>query len=300
MTREIKKGSKLHTRITTRLSSMIKMAEAEQAKKHDKWKRAEEAVLAYLPETAADAVRAKKRDDGLPSYTTIVVPYTFGIVMTVHTYLTSVFFGRVPIHQFVGSSGEGEQQTQALEALISSQVQGGDMLGPYYIWLYDAVKYGVGIIGEFWDDETIQFSRVEEIVDPFTLQPVKTQTTRQVPGYQGNRIVNVSPFEFLPDPRVPVQNFQKGEFCGIRKEIGWNTLVRRARQGYYMNVEEIESTARWSGTNKAENESALERPNQYVLEDVNDEGKKTKRTCPAVIAPTVSRNTENALAMITP
>lgn len=282
MTLELGPETARHKRIMTKLQGLLEMGEKEQSRKHERWRKAEEAVLAYIPETAADGVRQGRRDDGIPQYTTIVVPYTYGVVMTLHTYLTSVFLGRSPVHQYMGRHGETEQQTQALEALIASQVVGGGLLGAYYIWLYDAIKYGVGIVGEYWEDETLQFSRIEERPNPDGTTS-RVQTTRRVPGYQGNRVENISPFNFIPDPRVPAGEFQKGEFVAIKKEIGWNTLVRRARQGYYNdNINKIQSTPTWHGSSDTgTSSSALERPNQYVLQDEGVDG--TKRKHPALV-----------------
>lgn len=276
-TRDIKKDSPLHQKLSARLSSRIKMAEKQHTRMHDKWRRAEEALLAYLPETDEDSIRSTVRDDGKPQYTTIVIPYTYGMLMTAHTYMTSVFLGRSPVHQYQGRHGESEQQIQALEALIGYQTQVGGLAPAYFIWLYDQLKYGVGIVGEWWQDETVQYGRVEEIIDPLTGQPRKVQTTREVPGYRGNKATNISPFDWMHDPRVSVGNFQKGEFVIVKKIIMWNELVRRARQGYYTEaIKDIKTSGRFSPYDHESSGSALERPQEHTLEleDTNELGEK--------------------------
>lgn len=235
VTLQIKKESPQHQKLVKELQVRCQLAERAQNKQHDTWKRAEENILAYVPESELDAGRRNQRDNGKPKYTTMQIPYTYALLMSAHTYLTSVFFARTPVHQFQGLHGETEQQTQALEALVNYQISSGGAMGPYYIWLYDAGKYGVGILGTYWDKEIIQFSSID--MDPTTGQ--KTQTTRQLPGYEGNRVYNVSPFEFFPDPRVTVGNFQKGEFCSIKRRIPWNDIVRQERAGYYTNLDEL-------------------------------------------------------------
>jgi hypothetical protein len=82
------------------------------------------------------------------------------LLMSAHTYWTSVFFGRTPIHQYSGRHGETEMQVQALEALIDYQVEVGRFTGPYYVWFYDAGKYGMGILGEYWDVEKVAYGQL--------------------------------------------------------------------------------------------------------------------------------------------
>lgn len=241
MTRNIPKNSDLHKKIAKALETRIALSKKGMQSKTLKWQQAEDDILAYVPESDLDASRRTEREqNGEPKYTTIKIPYSYALLMTAHTYLTSVFFGRAPVHQFSGRHGETEQQVQALEAVIDYQTLVGEMLGPYYVWFYDALKYGVGVIEEYWDIELIQWASIEEQPDPADpLKMQKVMVTQQRSGYKGNKICNVRPTKFFPDPRVPIAEFQKGEFAFVLKTISWETIVRRKRQGYYMNTETL-------------------------------------------------------------
>lgn len=273
LTKNIPKKSELHKKILGMLEARLKLAQKAQITRHVAWQKAEDTVLAYVPESDLDAKRKSAREgNGEPKYTTIKLPYTYALMMAAHTYLTSVFFGRSPVHQFTGRHGEGEQQVQALEALISYQVEVGEMMGPYYLWLYDSLKYGVGVLEEYWDIERLQFTSIEEYpdpTDPTGQKMVKAQVRVQMPGYEGTRGHNISPWDFFPDPRVTVGNYQKGEFVFCRKELSWNTVVRRKTQGYYMNVEEITAAVKdFAGS--AKSTSQLEKPRDVSFLDPND------------------------------
>lgn len=258
LTKEIPENTEAHRKIVRMLESRLKIAHRGQASRHAAWQRAEDVVLAYVPENELDARRARARDRGEPKYTTIKLPYTYALLMAQHTYLTSVFFGRSPVHQYSGRHGEGEQQVMALEALIDYQVNVGRILGPYYLWLYDALKYGVGILEEYWEDEEVQFSYIS-LGGP---DGQKLHTRVRMPGYQGSKVHNISPWDFLPDPRVPVSRYQEGEFVFVRKYLSWNTLVKRQRQGYYMNIDKIGTSVRdFAGMPLS---SQLERPERNV------------------------------------
>lgn len=261
----IPKGGELERTIKKELEWRIKMGEKAVIKQHDKWKRAEESILAYVPNNELDSKRKTRRDNGQPAYTTIKIPYTYALLMSAHTYWTSVFFARNPVHQYMGRHGETEQQTQALEALVDYQISSGGAMGPYYIWLYDAGKYGLGVLGTYWDKEIFRFSSIDATqADPLTGRVSKMQTTREAVGFEGNKCYNVSPFDFYPDPRVTIGNFQKGEFCFVRKRISWNDIVRRTKQGFYTNIDLIKTQM---GTTNASTDthSSLERPDMSTF-----------------------------------
>ena len=250
LTKEIPFGSDLHKEVIRTLSSRIDLAEKGFSSQRDKFIKAEDTILAYVPESDMDRRRRSAREnEGQPKYTTIKLPYTFALLMSAHTYLTSVFFGRAPIHQFTGRHGESEEQCDALEAIVGYQVQVGQMLGPYYIWLYDSLKYGAGIIEEYWCEDQVQFSTIEEVPDPMDptgLKTIKQQTRVTMPGYSGNKVGNIRPTDFLPDPRVPIGRFQDGEFVFVRKKLSWETIVKRKKQGYYMNIDAIAGASKSS------------------------------------------------------
>lgn len=270
---ESEKGMRLHDKLRKRLVSRLKMAEQDQQKQHKRWKEAEESILAYLPESAADSRRRIRRENGEPQYTTIQIPYTFAQVMAAHTYWTSVFLGRTPVHQVAGRHGEGEMQIQAVESLLDYQLVTGKNLGPYYLWFYDAAKYGHGTLGEFWDQEMVQFGTIEEVEDPLTGEMQKVQTTQRVRGYTGHRFYNISPYDFFKDPRVTMGNVQKGEFCAVRQRVMWSDVVRRKAQGLYTNVDKLRGRSSHHDRNASESphSSQLERPfDNWAINEGND------------------------------
>lgn len=233
ITRDIPKNSKLHKRLVKMIESRVSLSKRHRTTKEESWRNAEKLMCAYVPESEEDRVRNSRRSRGQQEYVTIQIPYTMAMVMSAHTYWTSVFFARSPVHQFTGRHGEGEQSIQAVEALMDYQMRVGGMLAPYYLWWYDAGKYGVGVLGTYWDEEIIQYGQVIEGPNG------KVYTSTRTRGYTGNRAYNISPWDFYSDPRFTIAEFQKGEFCYARRRIGWNEVIRRKTLGYYMNTNEL-------------------------------------------------------------
>lgn len=282
LTMEIKNDSPLAKRIRMEVQTRVKQWERHTASKRAKWKDAEEKALAYLPEGEIDAAKRNLREGGSPQYTTIQVPYSYAVVMAAHTYLTSVFMGRDPVFQYTGRHGESQQQVQAIEALVAYQVQNGRFLPYLYTWLYDALKYGVGVVELNWEEKIETVTTIQETpteVDPLTGEPMgfeKTQQSRPFRVYSGNTLANVQPQSFIWDTRYTMREFQKGEFAGRKKKIGWNEATRQKAMGFFMNLELVGKSGR-SGTID-DGSPQLDRPesesSSYTTSDLDSIGGK--------------------------
>jgi hypothetical protein len=165
--------------------------------------------------------------------------------MTAHTYWSSVFLSRNPVYQFTGRHGEPQDKVQAVEAIMDYQLMVGQQLPVLYNWLYDLAKYGLGIIGNYWDREEITCSKIVE--KPKTVLGVeigdKTEKVRveeRLIGYEGNRLYNLRPHDFFPDPRVPIFEFQKGEYCGRDTVDSFLSLAA----GGYINIEHAQKAGK--------------------------------------------------------
>ena len=240
---------KLHKRIREALRSREELSRRKMTDEHSDWEDAEEQVLAYLPAKEMDRKRDSKRRQGDPQYTTIEVPASSAILLSAHTYWTSVFLSRNPVFQYSARHGEPEMSIQALEALIDYQVSVGKMVAPFYVWLFDVGRYGTGILGSYWDQEEYTTSRIEEAPVTYMGVPIIGQTqkkkiTTTIPGYVGSKVFNIRPFDFRPDPRAPINNIQEGEFCGRMVEIGWNSIVKGKHVGKYYQIDRAKRTSK--------------------------------------------------------
>jgi hypothetical protein len=237
-------GTPRHAKILDAVVERIKMSRNKMQSRYDHFARMEEMYIAYIPESESDRIKRLSREQkGTQTYTTIEIPYSYAILMAAHMYWASVFLGRSPIHQYSGRHGEAESRVMGLEALIDYQVMVGQMLVPYYIWLLDAGKYGLGVLGTYWEEDYSIVSKVVEqpatyrgIPIPFS-RPQKVRVSERILQYQGNRAFNIRPQDFLPDPRVPITRFQDGEFAGRRTEVGWNYILKKQADGTYFNID---------------------------------------------------------------
>lgn len=266
--RDIVPGSDIHRLVIEEVRRRVKHSEREYQNKHETWRKSDETHVAYVHETEADAKRRNKRDvDGEQSYTTIRVPYAYGVAMSLHAYLTSVFLGRSPVFQFDGVHGEAQNQCMALEALIDYQYRVA-MFGPkMFSWIYDICKYGAGSIGEYWGSRINHVSYLVPILNELGEVEDYEEVVEEVVPYTGNEIFNVSIFDFLPDPRVTFRDFQKGEYCATRQRLSWQQIKEREAQGFYINVDHVDPriVPNFPTDNDRNRESrAIERPSDDI------------------------------------
>ena len=232
-----------HGVVQNYVRSRRKLSADKMKKFHTKWDEADNSFRAYQPTSEVDAARkAQKRATGKHDYVTITVPYTFAIIMTAHTYWTSVFLSRNPVYQVAGRHGESKDSEEALEAALEYQLTVGHQLVPLFNWIFDMAKYGFGVSCNYWD---VEEKRVRRIIEkPATLYGIplvgrmeKVEQEEVFTSFEGNRVFCVRPYDFFPDPRVAMTEFQRGEFCGRDTQVGWHEILEGKRQGRYFNVD---------------------------------------------------------------
>ena len=247
--KELRFGTKNHNDLVQQLRERRKFAEDKiRDRHHDRWIQADENMRGYIPLSEADKQRRANRRYGpsSPDYVTLVVPYPFAIISSMHTYLSSVFLSRAPVYQFTGRHGETQDAIQAVEAVMDYQLRVGKQLVPLYNWIYDSCKYGLGVVGEYWEVDNKIVSRYEEVESTIlgigTGNFKKKRLIERIPAYEGNKIYNIRPYDFLPDPRVTVAEFQKGEFCGRKIQVGLSQLLQQHETGRYFNLDKLQDT----------------------------------------------------------
>jgi hypothetical protein len=127
-------------------------------------------------------------------------------------------------------------------------MQVGRNVVPLYVWLMDKAKYGFGVVCHYWTEEIQTVSKIELVQKtwgPFSIPGTERPkvVTTDVRSYAGNKLFNVRPFDFLPDPRVSLVNFQNGEFCGRRITLSMADLKKRAAREEFFNIDKVESNS---------------------------------------------------------
>lgn len=241
---------------------------------YSRWQRDEEQYLGYIKETDVDARNQYAREQGEAEYKTIHIPYNYAMLMAAHTYITSTLFARNPVWQVQGRHGEPALNEMAWEALLDYQVNVGGHMPAYYVWTHDALRYGHGVLGQYWCERYVKSSKMVEKPLSFLGIPVPgtgrpKRETALARGYAGMECFNVKPSQFYWDPRYPAHSFQKGEFCGReyeQNELDLEVLDYATGQPRYFNVKEARDAAHARGMRDANRQSSvMDQPSQNKL-----------------------------------
>ena len=209
-----------HKKLSDMLLSRIKMSQTKMGERYKTFSENEEQFSSYVHAKDVDRLRAaKKKSTGEMDYVSIEVPYSYAVVMTLHTYISSVFLSRSPVFQVQARHGEPEMSVQAVEALLDYQYVAGEQTFPLFCSIFDALRYGFSVTAQYWEKETVRirkFVQEQPSVYGITIpgsKPKSVPVVQEIPGYEGIKLINVRPQDFFPDTRVPLWKFQEGEFC---------------------------------------------------------------------------------------
>ena len=247
---EIKPDDKRYKRIKEVFAEFKRLSlDKLREEREQKWKENENIYTAYVPVDQLDEMAVKKRERGEQDYATVAIPYSYAMLLAAHTYYTSVFLSRSPILQIQGRHGEAQDSETAMESLLNYQLSVGNNIVPLYIWLMDIGKYSHGVLGQYWDKEVVTMTKRTMKQKMFGDLPIPdteemVEEVLEFPGYEGIRLYNIRPMDFMTDPRVPLLRFQDGEYCIMKEKLSWHKFIACAALGKYYNVEEVRKTGK--------------------------------------------------------
>lgn len=256
-------GSVFQSKVVEKVRAYLKVSSDNMGKYYDLWDNNDDIYRGYRIKDRDDK---EAKDRGEPSK--LVVPVTFAQVQTAISFILSSFQQREKFFEFRGMGPEDEHKCFALESDIDYQLDRNKIYLLMYNWMLDSFKCGFGVTKCDWVTEKCRM-RVKKQVPvggPMAMfnsmfgRPMQTQTVEAVEeliAYEGNRIRNVTPWAFLPDPSVPLARFQEGQFCGDEEEVSLDYLKRREGDLYFgtdkipdtWSYELFESRKRRAGAN---------------------------------------------------
>lgn len=217
-------------RVLEKLRARFELAKSGMAVLHGKWMEDDRKFL---------AIREEPPNKRTP-YRELSLPYGYAMLMAAHTYLSTVFLGRSPVVQLLGRTGEDEEPALIMENLIDYQLRVGGSLPVISQWLLDILRYGVGVLWVGWTRDVRKVRRRLKT----EVFGIEEEVERLEVVFEGNRLRNVRPYDFYPDPRVPLAALQEGEFCGLAQAVSVLELMRLEEDGVVRNVEKLRKLGR--------------------------------------------------------
>ena len=229
----------LHRALLDHGKSLVQLSSGVMSDYYHAWENAD---VTYRGKRAADKEdrKAARRDEPVK----MAIPLTYSQVETFVTFASAMLSQRDHAFEFEGMNVDGARAARIANALVERDLRKSKWDVVLHQMLTDLGKYGMGVLKTAWEEETEEREVVEDIepVQNFGIEIEAGQqrtTTQTVTTFQGNKIINVSPFRFYPDPRIPMTRFQEGEFCGCDDEYTWSNLLRFQKSGLAAGVDHV-------------------------------------------------------------
>ena len=224
---DLKPGSDFHNSLRNKIWQRANESRHEISKRFPYWREIDKTLTTYIPLKDYEK-KIKGNDDTKP--VSIVFPYTYSILESLLTYLTMAFF-QDPIFQYEGVEDDDAQGAMLLEMVIRLHCIKNKVPLAIHTVLRDSLAYGVGIGIPGWRKvygrKPIR-STIETMSDIGTSTEFDVQMVDSL-LFEGNKLSNIDPYMWLPDPSVASSDIQSGEF------IGW------VDRDNYMNILSEES-----------------------------------------------------------
>lgn len=216
---DLRPGSEKHGKLLEALLYRATLARDALRGRFDSWNDIDKTLTAYI-DLSEDEETLKNKDPRNP--VSIVVPVTYATMETLLTFLSAAFLNS-PIFRYDPVGEEDVIGAAMLERVIESHCHRFKLgLRLHTLWR-DGLAYNCGIGSPVW---TVKRGRRRQkttryqMRDPMfysvfaPMEPVEQMETVDTILYEGTELLNIDPYQFLPDPNVSIDNVGKGEFCG--------------------------------------------------------------------------------------
>jgi hypothetical protein len=222
----------------------VNMSRDEMAKNYPAWDFADQVYRGEVKPDLADKKAQARKEPGK-----MLLPMTKSQVETFVAFTCRMFTQRPTYFQLDAYSDEDERPARMGECTLERDLKWNNYKGVILpAFVRSIAKYGIGIKKETWNPKTKQCKTM--VPDPTyvpnpNLPPIEPPMIEQVEEktmYLGNKIINVSPYQFFPDPSLPITRFQEGEFCASEEEQSFTALQEMERRGIVAGIEHVRRT----------------------------------------------------------
>lgn len=238
-------ASKEHETLLAHAKNLVKMSRGRMSQFYSDWDM-QDGV--YRGERWLDMNDREQERKGKP--TKMVVPNTYA---QIHTFCSFLFLMFNQNQRFFELNPTGDEdygtKREDIEKVLERDLRKNQWNRLLFQHLTDLGRFGPSILETSWVRQT---TRAFVAPEPTTVTlPNGAQTVlrggsewQEFVKFEGNEIKAVSPYRFLPDTRLPLVDFQRGEFCASEEEYPIGQLRAMAMSGEVAGIDNIKPFGR--------------------------------------------------------
>lgn len=189
-------GSKLHDTLRDMILERAMESASHMSARHSSWTEMDKFLTAYKS-TSAEEQEVTELDSNKP--VSIVFPYSYAILETLLSYMIAAFF-RDPIFRYEGYSPDDVVGSILLQQVINLHANKFKIMLNLHTMFRDCFSYGLGVVAPIWK-------------------------VHSRGNFEGNALENIDPYLYLPDPNVPADKIQEGEYIGWVNHTNYMDLL---------------------------------------------------------------------------
>jgi len=256
---DLRPSSTAHQKLLSEIFQRAQESSNEMSKRYASWKKVDQTLTAYVKLDESEQT-IKDKDARKP--VSIVVPYSYATLETILTYFVSAFL-ESPIFRYEGHGPNDVIGAILLEKVIEQQTMNFKCALNLHTMFRDSLSYGLGVVTPTWDRKWGWKAVVQDagfmskLLDKFIKTGSRIERQETI-LYEGNRLKNIDPYSYLPDPNVPIHDVQQGEYVGWIEQTNYNKLLElEQNDSTIFNVKYLKgmSTAGRSQFNKSKSGS---------------------------------------------
>lgn len=227
-------------KLRDRCVSMVKMSRSSMSKFYEKW---DKNLDVYAGRRQRDKKDAEAFAHDEPEK--LVVPMSFAQVQTFVAFCFLLFTQNRRFYEMISTGDEDNEIANDVEEILDRDLRNNGFYQVLYQLLLDVARLNLGVIKHWWVKEEQEYTAiVPETEIPSEFGPPiivpETEETRSAVKYEGNRISSISPFNFFPDTRFPIRDWQKGSFVADETEWHLSQLEEWEAEGLAYGVEFVQ------------------------------------------------------------
>jgi hypothetical protein len=213
----LKPTSDLHRKLVQQVYQRALESRTAISRRYPSWNKIDQSLTTYVSLSDTET-NLRKKDSKRP--VSIVVPITYATIDTFLTYMVTAFLDD-PIFMYEPEGPEDVVGAMLMEQVVAHQCKKFKAAQALHTMWRDGFAYGIGVVSPQWEvrygqryiERTVPDGSVGEQL--LGLNGYKTERSLE-PAIvcEGNRIRNIDPYMYLPDPNVAAENIQDGEFVG--------------------------------------------------------------------------------------
>lgn len=206
---------------------------------YDTWEERHKVYRAFRVEDKADK---KAQEESRPVKQ--VLPMTYAKIQTFVSFVSAVITQRPRVFELDAVGVEDHEYKELSEKVLDADVKHNNFNKILKQATMDIAKFGIGIVKHSWDDNyvyvPIEIEGRSTKIFGIEFKGKSRTETQKILKRQGNTVRCVSPFDFFPDIRYPLTEFQKGEFCADESDMSKQLLRRMEAESKCAGVDHID------------------------------------------------------------